>query len=325
MKYYKLLLLFTVITVAGNVGATIKTVKSGDNLYSVLRKSVATDTIMIEGGEYTVDKTITLANDLVIIGVPGSKPVINLGVVTVGPKTKNIVFDNLKIVLDRKYFLQITGEKDIDIENITIRNCVVDLNAVGATLLTNNATGAKNRIGNYIIQNSIVYNITVPSHGILNFSTENEPQIDRMSLTNSTFSNFSRGLMFCKKLVGKLAVDVSNCTFYNINTSNNNSGVFRCSLGEVDINISKSIFHFAGDATKFIVISKESKAVVTDSYRTSEIATLTNSRGLKNAGVTAAALFESPNDNPTATDCSFAPKDTNLSDMGIGDPRWIKK
>ncbi len=230
MKYYKVLLLFITISAICDANATIRKVKPGDNLYSIIRKSTAADTIMIDGGEYVIDKTIVLTNDLVIIGMPGSKPVINWGVVAIGSKTKNVVFDNLKIVLDRKYFLQIDGEKDIDIDNIIFRNCIVDLNAVGSTLLANNATGTKNRLGNYTIENSIVYNVTVPSHAILNFSVENQPQLEHISLTNSTFSNFSRGgLMISKQLAGKLSIDVSNCTFYNMNTSNNNSGIFRCS------------------------------------------------------------------------------------------------
>lgn len=325
MKCCKLLLLVLVITMAGNIDATTKAVKPGDNLYSILRKSAAKDTILLQSGQYKIDKTITLANNLVIIGDSESKPVITWGTITVDSSTKDIVLENLKIILDRKYFIQITGNKDIDLDNIIFRNCIIDLNTVGATLLMNNATGSKNRLANYTIENSMVHNVMVPSHGLLNFTTDNHPRVDHISLINSTFSNFSRGLMFCKQLVSQSSVNVSNCTFYNINTSNNNSGIFRCSVGQVDINVEKSIFHFSGDKTKFIVLGEEGKAKVIDSYRTSELTTIVSSRGLRITQSTANDLFESPNDTPCVQSCSFFIKDKSLSDLHIGDPRWFKK
>ncbi len=327
MKNFKTIIICAAAALVCSVAAA-KTIKvaDGEDLRAKARKALAGDTVKVEKGSYVLTSALPLAGDLVITADPKARPTVNLTNILVGTAAKSLVIENIDIVFERKYLFYLTGAEDqCSIENITLRNCTINFNGVGASIIGNRSTAATNVIGNFTIDNCVVFGPTLPSHGVLNVGSESTLEMKSLTLTNSTFSNFDRGVVICSKPMDGFKLTVGNCTFYKMNTSDNTAGLFRVDKGSVDAQITKSVFSFTGEATKFLVVGAVDggKGTVTDSFRTAEQKRVVGELGLQTASGKADEVFTAPGDNPTAAGVSFKIKDAKFAGQKIGDPRWF--
>ena len=191
---------------------------TGD-IKAALRKASEADTVLLKAGEYTLPSQIEQTKDIVLMGESGKMPVVNFTNFVLGTGADKLVLEGLHIIYNRKYLVYNASEKDVEIDLIAIRNCIVNLNGEnGASLILNRSTGAKNRIGRIEIDNSIVYNGQAPSHGVVNVGKESTAQVGSIRLTNSTFADFVRGVIIVSARMDDLKIGVDACTFYNVNT-----------------------------------------------------------------------------------------------------------
>lgn len=200
--------------------ARIVEVAPGDDLRSALKQASAADTLLLKSGEYALSTQIVQTHDIVLLGEEGEKPVVHFTNFVLGTGARRLVLGNLHIIYDRKYLVYNAGESEVDIDEITLSGCIVNLNGEnGASLVLNRSTAAKNRIGRITIDDCIVYNSHAPSHGVVNIGKESTVQLSSITLRNSTFTDFVRGAVIVSAPMQDLKIDVENCTFYDINTS----------------------------------------------------------------------------------------------------------
>lgn len=96
----------------------------------------------------------------------------------------------------------------------------------------------------------------------------------------------------------KTRIEIERCTFYDINRSDNKAGTIRLSNATADIQITKSVFTFAGPASRFIIAGPGSKVAVENSWATGELASIPGARGLKMLPAKASEAYEAPARNP---------------------------
>ncbi len=323
MKKIAIILSGIVMLTALSAQGKVIRVSEGQDLRSAMKKTSPADTLVVGAGEYNMVSTFTLSGDLVIMGAPGEKPVVHCTGFNVGTKASKLVLEGLHIVYDRKYLVYAADTTPVNIDLIAVRDCIVDQNQNGGSIVLNRSAMKENRIGKIEIDNCVVFNAIQGSHGVLNVTTESTVEIGSLTMTNSTFADFNRGAVIISKPMAEMKITVSNCTFYNLNHSDNSGGIFRVDKGKVDISVSKSIFNFGGESPKFIVVSGSGKATVTDSYRTTEQRRVIGELGLQPASGTAAQVFKAPGNDPTADGVSFQIIDPKLAGQKIGDPRWF--
>ena len=324
MKKIKFLILAVLGTaLASGAKAGIIEVESGGDIKAALRKASEADTVLLKAGEYTLPSQIEQTKDIVLMCESGKMPVVNFTNFILGTGADKLVLEGLHIIYNRKYLVYNASEKDVEIDLIAIRNCIVNLNGEnGASLILNRSTGAKNRIGRIEIDNSIVYNGQAPSHGVVNVGKESTAQVGSIRLTNSTFADFVRGVIIVSARMDDLKIGVDACTFYNVNTSENSAGVFHANLGNTEIEITRSIFCIPGASPKFIDAGAGGIVKVTDSYRVKMQPRIRNPYGLQTTGGNARSVFASPADDPLDGCTSYRIVDGALSGKKLGDPRW---
>lgn len=318
-------LLLTVFgaALASGVQAGIIEVESGGDIRAALRKASAADTVLLKAGEYTIPSQIEQTKDIVLMGEKGAMPVVNFTNFVLGTEARRLVLDGLHIIYNRKYLIYNANEKEVDIDRIAVRNCIVNLNGEnGASLILNRATGVKNRIGNIEIDNCIVYNGQAPSHGVVNVGKESTVQIASIRFANSTFADFVRGAVIVSAPMDELRIEAENCTFYNVNTSENSAALFHANAGNTEIAITRCIFHLPGASPKFIDAGAGGIVKVTDSYRVKVQPKVRNPYGLLTTKGDERSVFASPANDPLDGCTSFRIVDTELTGKNIGDPRW---
>lgn len=303
--------------------ARIVEVAPGDDLRSALKQaSAAADTLLLKSGEYALSTQIVQTHDIVLLGEEGEKPVVHFTNFVLGTGARRLVLGNLHIIYDRKYLVYNAEESEVDIDEITLSGCIVNLNGEnGASLVLNRSTAAKNRIGRITIDDCIVYNSHAPSHGVVNIGKESTVQLSSITLRNSTFADFVRGAVIVSAPMQDLKIDVENCTFYDINTSENSGAIFHAA-GHVSMRIARSIFHLPGASPKFVDAGSGGRVEVVDSYRTDAQPRVRNPYGLKTLSGDARATFASATDDPLDGCTSYRIVDPALQEKGIGDPRW---
>lgn len=278
--------------------ARIVEVAPGDDLRSALKQASAADTLLLKSGEYALSTQIVQTHDIVLLGEEGEKPVVHFTNFVLGTGARRLVLGNLHIIYDRKYLVYNAGESEVDIDEITLRGCIVNLNGEnGASLVLNRSTAAKNRIGRITIDDCIVYNSHAPSHGVVNIGKESTVQLSSITLRNSIFADFVRGAVIVSAPMQDLKIDVENCTFYDINTSENSGAIFHAA-GHVSMRIARSIFHLPGASPKFVDAGSGGRVEVVDSYRTDAQPRVRNPYGLKTLSGDARATFASATDDP---------------------------
>lgn len=219
--------------------ARIVEVAPGGDLRSALKQASAADTLLLKSGEYALSTQIVQTHDIVLLGEEGEKPVVHFTNFVLGTGARRLVLGNLHIIYDRKYLVYNAGESEVDIDEITLSGCIVNLNGEnGASLVLNRSTAAKNRIGRITIDDCIVYNSHAPSHGVVNIGKESTVQLSSITLRNSTFADFVRGAVIVSAPMQDLKIDVENCTFYDINTSENSGAIFHAA-GHVSMRIAQ--------------------------------------------------------------------------------------
>ena len=324
MKNLKnLTLLLLGLFVLDAASARIVEVVPGGDLRGEFKKAAATDTLLLKAGEYVLPTQIVQTHDIVLLGEEGEKPVVHFTNFVLGTGARCLVLGNLHIIYDRKYLVYNAGESEVDIDEITLRDCIVNLNGEnGASLVLNRSTASKNRIGRITIDDCIVYNSQAPSHGVVNIGKESTVQLSSITLRNSTFVDFVRGAVIVGAPMDDLKIDVENSTFYDINTSENSAAVFHAAAGHVSMRIARCIFHLAGASPKFADAGPGDRVEVVDSYCTAEQQRIRNPYGLKKLSGDARATFASATDDPLDGCTSFRITDAGLTEKGIGDPRW---
>lgn len=321
LKTYFLLMVASFI--ATPLLAGIITVAPGEDIRAAYNQAASGDTIFIPSGEYRISGHIELTKDIALIGDPTNIPVVYFTNFVPGNRENTLVLENLHLIFERKYLIYGANNKECDMKEIVLRKCVVNLNGeVGSSVILNRSTGGNNRIGRILIDGCVIYNAQSASHGLINISKESTVQISSIQLKNSTFTDFARGVMIVNAPMNDLKVDVENCTFYNMNTSENPGAIFHFSEGNTEIKIKRSVFHLAGTSPKLIDAGSGGIVTVTDSYAAKAQSKIRNPYGLKILKGDARTVFASPDNDPLDGCTSFRLIDKAIADLQIGDPRW---
>lgn len=321
-KYLKPLALILAVCSVAAANAQVKRVLPGDDLRTAIRRAGPADTVSVESGRYTLTTQIEQQHDIVVIGDAADRPVVHFTNFVLGTGAKKLVLENLHIIYDRKYLVYAANEKEVDIDDIVIRNCVIDLGAEGASVILDRSTATVNRIGNILIEDCIVFHAHGASHGLVNIGKESTAQVSGITLRNSTFADFARGAVICSATMDDLTIKVDRCTFYNINTSDNTGAIFHAAQGNIEVTVERSVFDFAAASPKFIDAGSGGIVNIRESYRTKPKVRVRNQYKLQPAGGDAAFVFLAPGNDPTADGVSFAVKDPALTGKAVGDPRW---
>jgi len=321
LKFY--FLSIWVFFMATSLSAEVIKVNAGDDIRLAIRKATADDIIYLEPGEHKIPGQIDLNKDITMTGDPENMPVVYFANFIPSGGGQKLTLENLHIIFERKYLIYSANDKECDIKDIIIRNCVINLNGeVGSSVILNRSTAKNNRIGNILIDNCIVYNAQSASHGLINVNKESTVQIASVTIKNSTFSDFMRGVIIVGAPMDNLKIDISNCTFYNINTSENPGAIIHAREGNTEIKVDKSLFHLAGSSPKLIDAGSGGIVSVTASYAVKAQPKVRNPYGLKTLKGDARTVFASPDNDPLDGCTSFRVIDKEISGSGIGDPRW---
>jgi len=321
MKRSALFLLFTLAAIVAH--GAIKTVKPG-RIDSHIRNLLDTDTLYLASGSYTCVGTVDIESNIVIIGDKESRPTLTLnGNFKLLDGAERFVLENVEVKVSKRYFMITSAEEEVSIGSIVLRNCVFDFGGeAGASLF---CPGSKNEtlnsVGEYIIDNCIVFNALYPKHVIYTAGSSNKTKVGKFLVQNSTFATTGFGLIITAVEMESQII-ISNCTFYNINTTGNMSGIFRMGNTHAKVEISKSIFNYSPPGVGFLVLPARS-VKITDSFTTADTGDIRKGSGLKKATGTAAQIFEAPSDDPTAQGASFKIKDPAIAKLKVGDPRWF--
>lgn len=326
MKRVKTLLFTALVLFSLNSSiAAVIEVSAGGNIAAAIRKATAADTVYLHSGNYTMTGVVTILKDVVLMGDAENKPVIQFTTLKLTDKAKTVVLENLHIVSNRKYIVYNANEDVVDIDDIIIKNCVIDLNGgVGSSVMLNRSAAETNRMKNIVFDNCIVYNGQAQAHGLILVSRESSAQISNITLKGSTFTDFARGVMFVGSPMDNLIINIDNCTTYNVNKTENTGAIFNADQGNTEFIINKCIFDIPGRSPKLIEAGSGGIVAVADCYRTDAQPKLRNLYSTKTLEGDAKTVFAAPANDPTAPATSFEIIDAQISDKGIGDLRWNK-
>lgn len=248
-----------------------------------------------------------------------------------------ILFKNITFECD-SYLMQGTvtaANRQFDIDEVRIENCVVNLAAnlaTSSTIITIQArtAGYDARIGKCVFEN-----VTTYSHsGNTQFTyiqvgaAETHMVFDNISLKNCTSTHTARGIISIGQVNEPIDMNIENCTFYNINIARN-TVIYAAKSEKVRIGISNSIFHFGGTGYKLIdYVFNRATINIKNSYFFKDQTPLFNNAlaednmNMMEYNGTPEDLFVSPNINPVATGASFKIKDSDMATKNVGDARW---
>lgn len=306
-------------------GAATRHVAAGDDLGRAIRTLKDNDTLVVAAGSYTIESTLPVKRNTVIVGEAGARPRIAIGSFRIGIGAEHLVLRGLALTLGSKFLVDTPSEGSVEIGLVAIEDCSVDLGGdTGAGLVGSRTPGSgRNRIGEIRVKDCVVFNGGFPQHFVFSAASTSQTEVGKIQLTNSTFADMARGAIVTNAAM-QTRIEIDRCTFYDINRADNNAGTIRLGNAAADIRVTESVFTFAGPASRFIVVGPGSKVEVENSYATGELASIPGARGLKRLAAKAAEAYEAPARNPLAEGASLRLGQDMTPGLQIGDPRWNK-
>ncbi|WP_462354437.1 hypothetical protein [Alistipes timonensis] len=306
-------------------GAATRRIAGGDDLGRAVRTLKDNDTLVVAAGSYVVEGTLPVKRNTVIVGEAGTRPRIAVGSFRIGTGAQHLVLRGLDLTLGTKYLVDTPSEGSVEIELVAIERCTVDLGGdTGAGLVGSRTSGtARNRIGEIRVEDCVVFNGGFPQHFVYSAASTSQTAVEKIRLGDSTFADMARGAVAANAAM-KTRIEIERCTFYDINRSDNKAGTIRLSNATADIQITKSVFTFAGPASRFIIAGPGSKVAVENSWATGELTSIPGARGLKMLPAKASEAYEAPARNPLAEGVSLRLRENKAPGSEIGDPRWNK-
>lgn len=304
-------------------GLSGKTLESGDDLYRAIRKAADADTLYLSEGKYVLDGAVALDKSLTIVGSTSGTTEVEVYLFRIGERMKSVTLKNLDITLTGKYLFDTRSDEGVNADLVCLEDCTVDLGGETGACLVNSRTAGMgvNTIGEIKVSNTLVYNGGVPQHFFFNGGSVSETKVNKFTAVNSTFVNMSRGMIISPAAM-ETTVDITNCTFYAINRSDNAAGFIRLSNAVADVNITNSVFNFAGESTKFVVTGNKDVTAV-NSWFAGDYPSFAASYGVKSLG-SAGDVFSHPSEDVADGNTSFRITATIPEGADLGDPRWNK-
>lgn len=280
------------------------------------------DALDLELGDFTIDKSITIAGNPAAISTLRVK----IGVATA---VSSITLTNLKLdgsataTQDmRGNFLELTDGAG-NLGTLTLNSC--EITGYEKNFIYNNN---KATIGDIVINNCYIHDgFLTGGDGIdLRGGT-----LASLNVTNTTFANAFRTFLRGQATVsGNITFD--HCTFYNLcnnDTGSNNSGLFRITDAENStFTVTNSIFYAIGNdqcsGNAGVWARTDGMKVSRETYDGNYWFSSPNLWGKLHADDNASVATEADPQFVDAANGNLTPQDEDMVYYGAGDPRWLK-
>ena len=280
------------------------------------------DALDLELGDFTIDKSITIAGNPAAISTLRVK----IGVATA---VSSITLTNLKLdgsataTQDmRGNFLELTDGAG-NLGTLTLNSC--EITGYEKNFIYNNN---KATIGDIVINNCYIHDgFLTGGDGIdLRGGT-----LASLNVTNTTFANAFRTFLRGQATVsGNITFD--HCTFYNLcnnDTGSNNSGLFRITDAENStFTVTNSIFYAIGNdqcsGNAGVWARTDGMKVNREVYDNNYWYNSPNLWGKLHADDNASVATEADPQFVDAANGNLTPQDEDMVYYGAGDPRWLK-
>lgn len=279
------------------------------------------DALDLELGDFTIDKSITIAGNPAAISTLRVK----IGVATA---VSSITLTNLKLdgsataTQDmRGNFLELTDGAG-NLGTLTLNSC--EITGYEKNFIYNNK---KATIGDIVINNCYIHDgFLTGGDGIdLRGGT-----LASLNVTNTTFANAFRTFLRGQATVsGNITFD--HCTFYNLcnnDTGSNNSGLFRITDAENStFTVTNSIFYAIGNdqcsGNAGVWARTDGMKVNREVYDNNYWYNSPNLWGKLHADDNASVATEADPQFVDAANGNLTPQDEDMVYYGAGDPRWL--
>lgn len=280
------------------------------------------DALDLELGDFTIDKSITIAGNPAAISTLRVK----IGVATA---VSSITLTNLKLdgsataTQDmRGNFLELTDGAG-NLGTLTLNSC--EITGYEKNFIYNNN---KATIGDIVINNCYIHDgFLTGGDGIdLRGGT-----LASLNVTNTTFANAFRTFLRGQATVsGNITFD--HCTFYNLcnnDTGSNNSGLFRITDAKNStFTVTNSIFYAIGNdqcsGNAGVWARTDGMKVNREVYDNNYWYNSPNLWGKLHADDNASVATEADPQFVDAANGNLTPQDEDMVYYGAGDPRWLK-
>ena len=280
------------------------------------------DALDLELGDFTIDKSITIA------GNPAATSTlrVKIGVATA---VSSITLTNLKLdgsataTQDmRGNFLELTDGAG-NLGTLTLNSC--EITGYEKNFIYNNKDAT---IGDIVINNCYIHDgFLTGGDGIdLRGGT-----LASLNVTNTTFANAFRTFLRGQATVsGNITFD--HCTFYNLcnnDTGSNNSGLFRITDAKNStFTVTNSIFYAIGNdqcsGNAGVWARTDGMKVSRETYDGNYWFSSPNLWGKLHADDNASVATEADPQFVDAANGNLTPQDEDMVYYGAGDPRWLK-
>ncbi len=280
------------------------------------------DALDLELGDFTIDKSVTIAGNPAAISTLRVK----IGVATA---VSSITLTNLKLdgsataTQDmRGNFLELTDGAG-NLGTLTLNSC--EITGYEKNFIYNNN---KATIGDIVINNCYIHDgFLTGGDGIdLRGGT-----LASLNVTNTTFANAFRTFLRGQATVsGNITFD--HCTFYNLcnnDTGSNNSGLFRITDAKNStFTVTNSIFYAIGNdqcsGNAGVWARTDGMKVNREVYDNNYWYNSPNLWGKLHADDNASVATEADPQFVDAANGNLTPQDEDMVYYGAGDPRWLK-
>ena len=280
------------------------------------------DALDLELGDFTIDKSITIAGNPAAISTLRVK----IGVATA---VSSITLTNLKLdgsataTQDmRGNFLELTDGAG-NLGTLTLNSC--EITGYEKNFIYNNKDAT---IGDIVINNCYIHDgFLTGGDGIdLRGGT-----LASLNVTNTTFANAFRTFLRGQATVsGNITFD--HCTFYNLcnnDTGSNNSGLFRITDAKNStFTVTNSIFYAIGNdqcsGNAGVWARTDGMKVNREVYDNNYWYNSPNLWGKLHADDNASVATEADPQFVDAANGNLTPQDEDMVYYGAGDPRWLK-
>lgn len=280
------------------------------------------DALDLELGDFTIDKSITIAGNPAAISTLRVK----IGVATA---VSSITLTNLKLdgsataTQDmRGNFLELTDGAG-NLGTLTLNSC--EITGYEKNFIYNNKDAT---IGDIVINNCYIHDgFLTGGDGIdLRGGT-----LASLNVTNTTFANAFRTFLRGQATVsGNITFD--HCTFYNLcnnDTGSNNSGLFRITDAKNStFTVTNSIFYAIGNdqcsGNAGVWARTDGMKVSRETYDGNYWFSSPNLWGKLHADDNASVATEADPQFVDAANGNLTPQDEDMVYYGAGDPRWLK-
>lgn len=280
------------------------------------------DALDLELGDFTIDKSITIAGNPAAISTLRVK----IGVATA---VSSITLTSLKLdgsataTQDmRGNFLELTDGAG-NLGTLTLNSC--EITGYEKNFIYNNKDAT---IGDIVINNCYIHDgFLTGGDGIdLRGGT-----LASLNVTNTTFANAFRTFLRGQATVsGNITFD--HCTFYNLcnnDTGSNNSGLFRITDAKNStFTVTNSIFYAIGNdqcsGNAGVWARTDGMKVSRETYDGNYWFSSPNLWGKLHADDNASVATEADPQFVDAANGNLTPQDEDMVYYGAGDPRWLK-